>query len=137
MIFQFFKSLRPKPKFHAPIVMGQGGGRPDYKDKQLAEKLHISPEEVVRRDLIVKNKWMDFKGVRGQVLEAASANQRKQYGKLTIVGCAKSIFDIENDKWPKDDNPLSVSAISEKEGDIIAATNFFQIPTGVNSGSSC
>jgi hypothetical protein len=137
MNFQFFNSIRPKPTNHYPIVMGQGSGRPDWKDKQLAEKLHISAEEVVRRDLVVKHKWMEFRGVRGQVVEAANANQRKQYGKLTIIGCVKSVFDIENDKWPKDDNPLTVSAISEKEGNIIAATDFFKFPVGADRGSSC
>jgi hypothetical protein len=144
MIIKEYPSLRVPAL--PPVVYGKqpynyggyvapGVRQPNYKDIAHASVMGITPEEVVRRDLIVKQAWMQCQWKTGEVLQAKSAESRKKYGLLTVRGLVKSYLDFhKNDKWPEDDIPLIVACRSDVEGEIVCTADFL---CRGNNGGTC
>jgi hypothetical protein len=119
---------------HIPYV-APGVRTPNYKDISHAYTMGITPEEVVRRDLIVRQAAMQCQWKAGEVLQAKAAESRKKYGRLTVRGYIRSYLDVhKTDKWPEDDIPLIVTCSSELEGEIVCTADFL---CRGNNGGTC
>lgn len=112
--------------------------RPNEVDKNRANQFGITPEEFVRRDMIVRQLFLDtamfYKP--GDVVECRSQKNRNDYGRINIRGVFKSYHDFptaEAVAWPKDDIPYIFTVQPEKTemGDIVLCTaDFFQVAKG-------
>jgi hypothetical protein len=143
MILKEYPSLRKIAL--PPVVYGKhyqqqpyvvpGVRQPNPKDVAHAYVMSITPQEVVRRDLIVRQAAMQCQWKAGEVLLAKNEEDRKKYGRLTVRGYMRSYLDFKkNDSWPSDDVPLIVTCSSELEGEIVCTADFL---CRGNHGGTC
>ncbi len=84
-------------------------------------------QEVMRRDKVIKDLVKDFKHVVGAEVEPNNEDDVKKWGKCTIMGICSQYIHLEKDfKWPKNDNPMIITASSEHGEVFYATTNFFK-----------
>jgi hypothetical protein len=144
MIVQQFATLRkyvqqhyqPPPQYDQTLAVYRR--TPTYMDKEGAKKRNITPEEFVRRDMIVRQKWLDCTWKIGDVLTPVSEAARAQYGNTVVVeNIYKSYNEVhEKEKWSTDDNPYLLSVRPEKGADggrIICTIDF--VMKALNGGT--
>ncbi len=84
-------------------------------------------QEVMRRDKLIKELVNAFKHKVGDEIEPAKQEDFDKYGKCTIMGICAAYIHLEKDfKWPKNDNPMIVTASSENGEIFYATTNYFK-----------
>jgi hypothetical protein len=121
-----------------PMVIGTPHQFPaDWKFQDYAKKHSIDVKEVRRRNDIIHHKFMECKVMKGQVVYPKDKSEINKYGSLTIRGVCRNIFDFGATDWPKDDNPMIVSARPEKQSyEIICTVDYFNQHTS-NNGGTC
>jgi len=83
--------------------------------------------EVKQRDLIIVDLFKKFKYKPGDSVEPASEDELKKYGVCTILSVVDKYIMLEKDfKWPKNDNPMIVTASSDNGEIFYATTNYFK-----------
>jgi len=141
MIVQSFPSLRPKippvhlggHRHHTPLSLGNSA-EPNAKDRARAVALGITPYEFVRRDKIVREKWLACQFHVGQILTPVQDASREKYGtNIKVEGICKSYHDFhEKDVWPDDDDPFILLVRPERGvkdgGRIICTADFLMKP---------
>jgi hypothetical protein len=84
-------------------------------------------QEVLRKDKVIKDLVKDFKHVVGSVVYPKTEEGFKRWGKCQVLGICSEYIHLEKDfKWPKDDNPMIITASSETGEIFYATTNFFK-----------
>ncbi len=84
-------------------------------------------QEVMRRDKVVKDLVKDFKHVVGSRVEPKNDADVTKWGTCTVIGICSEYIHLEKDhKWPKNDNPMIITASSESGEIFYATTNFFK-----------
>lgn len=115
--------------------------KPDTRDMNLADKLKITPEEVVRRDDIVRNLWINCHFHVGEFLMPANPAKREQYGtNIKVMQIFKSYHDFPaHEKWPADDIPYIMTVKPDVEGSglILCVSNFLCRRNGSDNGATC
>jgi hypothetical protein len=145
MIAQSFPSLRVKKHSYIPVVVLPpkqhgvveiGPFKPTVRDMNLADKRKITPEEVMRRDSIIRDMWCEVvkdKYSVGDVVQPRVNSSRLKYGdKLKIMEIYKSYHDVSiHEDWPKDDIPLNIT-LKIKDGSLLLCTKdfFMKVPNG-------
>jgi hypothetical protein len=127
MITQSYKSLR------APLYLPSKvyTARPDHRDRERAKEIGITPAEFVRRDTIVRQKWIDCKFHVAELLVPINDKAQERYGNCLVEGICKSYYDFPpGDKWPDDDDPyillVSPQRGTKDGGRIICTADFFK-----------
>lgn len=84
-------------------------------------------QEIRRRDGIIKALVKEFKHAVGAEVEPKDPIALEKWGKCTIMGICQEYVHLEKDfKWPKNDNPMIVTASSEQGEIFYATTNYFK-----------
>jgi hypothetical protein len=83
--------------------------------------------EIKRRDAVIKDLIKDFKYVVGATIEPKDEENLKKYGVCQILGICSEYIHLEKDfKWPKNDNPMIITASSDNGEIFYATTNYFK-----------
>ena len=83
--------------------------------------------EVMRRERVMAEILASFKHKVGDEIEPANQQDFEKYGKCTIMGICDQYIHLGRDfKWPKNDNPMLVTASSESGEIFYATTNYFK-----------
>ena len=84
-------------------------------------------KEIRRKDDIIKKLVKDFKHKVGDKVEPASEEAKAKWGTCEVIGICTDYIYLEKDfKWPKNDNPMIVTAASETGEIFWATTNYFK-----------
>jgi len=81
----------------------------------------------MRRDRVIKDLVKTFKHAVGAKVEPHNADDFKKWGLCTIMGICSEYIHLEKDfKWPKNDNPMIITASSDTGEIFYATTNYFK-----------
>jgi hypothetical protein len=84
-------------------------------------------QEVLRRDKVIKDLVKEFKHVVGDEIEPKHEDDLKKYGVCKVLGICSEYIHLEKDfKWPKNDNPMIITASSDNGEIFYATTNYFK-----------
>jgi hypothetical protein len=95
---------------------------------------HVQPalnttvyQEVLRRDKVIKDLVKGFKHVVGAKVAPKNDADFDKWGMCQIIGICSEYIHLEKDfKWPKNDNPMIITASSENGEIFYATTNYFK-----------
>lgn len=137
MITGWYTSKRERPKWQAPIVLGQphGYANDDYKYRDVARDLKITVEEARRRDKRIKDAYLSCRLFKGMNVELTDSKlrEKKNYVFAQIRGVVKDIFEYGNIEWSE--NPYIVTVTTD-EGEINCTSHYFQPVLG-QAGGTC
>jgi hypothetical protein len=128
-------------QMQAPVVLSPAAARPNANDKARAAQFKITAEEFVRRDLIVREMWVNTAFKAGDKARPMTEQGFAEYGWLDIKGVYKTYHDFsttDGQDWPPDDRPLTITAMPSKKGkfEMILLHPSYLRPKGV-IGSAC
>ena len=93
----------------------------------------ISPQpaalfnEIRRRENIIAALVKDFKHKVGDYLEPGNQQDFDKWGKCTVLVICDQYIHLGRDfEWPKNDNPMLITASSESGEIFFATTNYFK-----------
>lgn len=90
----------------------------------------ISPtifSEIMRREKIITGLVETFPHKVGDLVEPVNPQDVEKYGKCTIHSICDQYIHLEKDhKWPKNDNPMLVTASCQHGTLFYATTNYFK-----------
>lgn len=95
---------------------------PNQRDKDLAQKLGISVEEVLRRNQIIQTNWRISRLYTNCKAKPRQDEEYEKWGILNVTHMCSSIHDYK-EKWPEDDIPFIVTAWSPKQEKYIVFTH--------------
>jgi hypothetical protein len=82
--------------------------------------------EVRRREAIVESLFKAFPYKVNDIVAPADKQDLEKWGQCTIVSVVDNYIYLGKDfKWPKNDNPMIVTAASENGEMFFATTNYF------------
>lgn len=94
-----------------------------------AKKKGVTLEEYKRRNDIVRKMWNDCPYRPGAKLWPSNPDKAAIYGEVNVTMICYSYSQMDNDKWPENDNPLIVHATANMNGhkyNFFCTTNFLQ-----------
>jgi hypothetical protein len=114
-------SDRQKPfNYTPPVVVANNPHVPVIGNQTLYN-------EIKRRDAVIKDLIKDFKYVVGARVEPKDEEDLKKWGVCNILSICSEYIYLEKDfKWPKNDNPMIVTASSDNGEIFYATTNYFK-----------
>ncbi len=84
-------------------------------------------EEIERKDKIIKDLVKQFKYKKGDTVLPRAVKDREKWGHCTIMHVVDRYIYLEKDfKWPVNDNPMIVTAVTEAGEIFTATTNYFE-----------
>ena len=84
-------------------------------------------KEIKRKDDIIKALVKDFKHKVGDTVEPAKEEALAEWGKCKIMNICSEYIHLGKDfEWPKNDNPMIITASSEAGEIFYATTNYFK-----------
>jgi len=83
--------------------------------------------EIKRREQVITELVKQFKYNAGDTIIPADEEDFKKYGTCTVMAICDQYIHLGKDfKWPKNDNPMIVTASSEAGELFFATTNYFK-----------
>lgn len=116
------------PSKRTPIAVYQPP-TPFFTQREVhgASARKITPQEFVRRNLVVENLYKTIPLKKGDTVYPIDAKEYEKVGACVVVGVCSSLFDFAPDsKWPKDDNPLLISfyPLSDEQNHFVCTTGY-------------